>query len=265
VSSATQVWSYRGLIGNLAQRDLKSRYKRSILGWTWSLLNPAATLAIYTMVFGYFLKIEPPVAGNGHLKSFGLYLFAGLVCWNFFNNIMVGSMSSLIGVGSLLRKVYFPPEAPAIANALAVVTQTVIEACVLILVFVVAGNTSWTMIFVPFILVFLMLFSLGIGLVLSLLNVYFRDINYLTTILLNLLFYATPIIYTMKIVPDGLPTTLISLNPLTQFVGAMRDCVYLLEPPTAGRWLGIIAASLISFFGGWWIFARYCRDISEEL
>src|SRR5262247_2395071 len=95
----TQVWTYRGLIGNLAQRDLKSRYKRSVLGWAWSLLNPAATLAIYTVVFGYFLKIEPPVGGNGHLKSFGLYLFAGLVVWNFFNNIMVGSMSSLIGVG----------------------------------------------------------------------------------------------------------------------------------------------------------------------
>jgi ABC-type polysaccharide/polyol phosphate export permease len=269
VSTATQVWAYRGLIGNLAQRDLKSRYKRSVLGWAWSLLNPAATLLIYAVVFGSFLRITPPVAGNGELKNFALYLFAALVAWNFFNNIMTGSMSALIGVGALLRKVYFPPEAPAIANAVATVTQTVIETCVMIVAFSIAGNTSWTMVFIPMILAFLMLFALGIGLVLSLLNVYFRDINYLTSILMNLLFYATPIIYTMDLVPEKLgplpAKTLISMNPLTQFVGAMRDCVYLLQVPSAARLAGIVASSLLTFVGGWAIFSRSSRLISEEL
>jgi ABC-2 type transport system permease protein len=269
VSSASQIWSYRSLIGNLAQRDLKSRYKRSILGWGWSLINPAATLLIYALVFGTFLRVQPPVAGNGHTQLFALYLFAGLVVWNFFNNVMTGSMGALLGVGALLRKVYFPPESPAIANALAVVLQTVVEATILVVVMAAVGNASWTYIFVPFILAFMLLFALGLGLVLSLLNVYFRDINYLTVILLNLLFYATPIIYTLDLVPNHVGfipiKALITINPLTQFVGAMRDAVYLLQVPRLGRILAIVGTSLVSFLGGWAIFSRYSREISEEL
>jgi ABC-type polysaccharide/polyol phosphate export permease len=268
MSTATEIWSYRGLIGNLAQRELKSRYKRSLLGWTWSLLNPATTLLIYTVVFGSFLKIEPPESGSG-MRSFGLYLFAGLVIWNFFNNVMTGSMGSLIGIGQLLRKVYFPAEAPAVANAMAVVIQTVIEATILLVAMAIAGNASWTMIFVPLILALVMLFALGIGLVLSLGNVYFRDVNYLTSILLNLLFYATPIIYTYAQVParvGPIPTrAIINMNPLAHYVSAMRDCVYLLEAPSLEKWAGMIAASAITFFGGWAIFSRYSRQISEEL
>jgi ABC-type polysaccharide/polyol phosphate export permease len=209
------------------------------------------------------------VAGNGDLRSFALYLFAGLVVWNFFNNVTVGSMGSLLGVGSLLRKVYFPPESPAVANALAVVTQTVVEAAILVAVMAVVGNASWTFVFVPWILAFVLLFSLGVGLVLSLLNVYFRDIGYLTTILLNLLFYATPIIYTFDLVPQKigfLPVrTLITLNPLTQFVGGMRDAVYLLQVPSLERIAAIVVSSLLTFLGGWAIFSRHSRQISEEL
>jgi ABC-type polysaccharide/polyol phosphate export permease len=268
MSTATEIWSYRGLIGNLAQRELKTRYKRSVLGWSWSLLNPASTLLIYTVVFGSFLRIDPPPAGDGS-QIFGLYLFAGLVVWNFFSSVMTGSMGSLMGIGSLLRKVYFPAEAPAVANAVAVITQTLIEAAILIVAMAVAGNMSWTMLFVPLVLALLLLFALGIGLVLSLANVYLRDVNYLTSILLNLLFYATPIIYTYDVVPEKvgfLPTrTLINMNPLSHYVSAMRDCVYLLEMPSIEKWAGLVVASAISFFGGWAVFSRYSRQISEEL
>ena len=87
MASATEIWSYRGLIWNLTQRELKVKYKRSLLGWLWSLINPATTLAIYTIVFGTLLKITPPIAGNGHTKSFALFLFAALVIWNFFETL----------------------------------------------------------------------------------------------------------------------------------------------------------------------------------
>ena len=140
----TQVWGYRGLIGNLAQRELKSRYKRSVLGWLWSLINPASTLLIYTIVFGTIMRIPPPVAGNGELKSFALFLFSALIVWNFFSGVVVGSMGALIGAGPLLKKVYFPPECPAIANVLTVLIQTGIEAGILVAVMFVVGNVSWT-------------------------------------------------------------------------------------------------------------------------
>jgi ABC-2 type transport system permease protein len=84
MSSPQTVWQYRTWVWNLARRELTARHKRSVLGWAWSLINPAATLAIYTVVFGVFLKIEPPIAGNGTTKSFALFLFVALVQWNFF-------------------------------------------------------------------------------------------------------------------------------------------------------------------------------------
>lgn len=269
MASATELWAYRGLIGNLAQRELKARYKRSVLGWLWSLINPASSLLIYSVVFGEFLRVEPPVAGNGELKSFAIYLFTGLVVWNAFSNIVTGAMGSLLGAGPLLRKVYFPAEAPAAANTLAVLLQTVIEALILVAFLVGLGNMSWHALWLPYILVMLTIFALGIGLVLSLLNVYFRDVGYLTTIVLNMLFYVTPIIYTFEIIPERvgfLPArTIITLNPLTQFVGAARDSMYLLQTPSLGRLVGLTLTSLVAFGGGWTLFARNSSNVSEEL
>src|SRR3954471_13319753 len=184
MASATELWGYRGLIGNLAQRELKAKYKRSLLGWAWSLINPATTLLIYTVVFGTLLKVKPPTAGNGHTESFALFLFAALVVWNFFNAVVTGSMGALIGAGPLLRRVYFPAECPPIANMLATLTQTVLEIVILLLVLVIVGNLSWTVLLFPVLLLLLALFSMGIGLVASLLNVYYRDVNYLVTIVM---------------------------------------------------------------------------------
>ncbi len=264
----TEVWSYRGLIGHLAQRELKSRYKRSVLGWLWSLLNPASTLLIYTAVFGTIMRIEPPIAGNGTLKSFALYLFSGLIVWNFFNGVITGSMGALIGAGGLLKKVYFPPECPAIANAITVVTQTLLEALILVVALALAGNLSWTILFFPYVLLLLSLFSLGIGLVLSIANVYLRDINYLVSIGLSLLFYGTPIVYTFALIEANAPgwiETVVRLNPLTQFVGASQQIFYLLEVPSFARLGGLTVISFGTFALGWAIFSATSKDVSEEL
>ena len=268
MATTSEIWSYRNLIGNLAQRELKSRYKRSLLGWLWSLINPASTLLIYTIVFGTFLRIEPPVGGNGELRSFALFLFAALMMWNFFHGVVTGSMAALLGAGPLLNKVYFPPECPAIASLLSVLTQTLLEGLILVVALVIVGNASWTFLLFPFLLFLLALFSLGIGLVISLLNVYLRDVNHLVSIGLNLLFYATPIIYPLTLVEDNASDAIVlavKLNPLTQFVGASRDIFYLLQVPSPGRILGLAAVSVGTFLVGRAIFSRHSTFVSEEL
>ena len=116
MSTPAQVWSYRTLIVNLAQRDLKARYKKSFLGWAWSLINPAATLGIYTLVFGVFLKGQAPTAGNGSLNSFALFPFCGLVLWNLFSGVINTSIMSFLNAGGLLTRTYFPPEAPMVKS-----------------------------------------------------------------------------------------------------------------------------------------------------
>lgn len=263
------LWGYRGLIGNLAQRELKAKYKKSVLGWVWSLINPAATLLIYAVVFGLFLRIQPPIAGNGHLKNFALYLFAALILWNYFNGVIAGGMASLLGAGPLIKKVYFPAECIIVANTVATLLQACVESLVLAAIMIVVGNASLTFLLFPFVLVMFVMFCLGVALVASLVNAYFRDVNYIVSIGMNLFFYATPIVYPLRIIPKeihGIPAqTIISLNPLAKFVQASRDIFYGLKIPTFGTWAYLFIWAVVMLGFGWTVFIRFARDVAEEL
>lgn len=264
-----EIWGYRELIGRLVQRELGARYKRSILGWLWSMLNPAATLAIYALVFGVLLKFDPPRAGNGRFDNFALYLFCALVMWNAFYGVITGAMSALLDLGSLLGKVYFPPEAPVVAALVTVLFQAAIEGSILMLILICLVNVSWTFLLWPVLLLFFSIFALGIGLVLSVWNVRYRDVGYLSTIALQFLFYVTPIVYPLSLIPEramGLPARdIIRLNPLSQFTEASRELLYGLDWPGLLR-LGLMALiSLAVGAGGWLMFKARTRDIAEEL
>jgi ABC-2 type transport system permease protein len=269
LAPVTEVWNHRSIVMNLTQRELKAKYKKSVLGWLWSLLNPASTLLIYSVVFGVFLKVVPPVAGNGELKNYAVYLFTALVVWNFFNAAVVGSMEGMVGAGPLIRKVYLPPECIPLSVVLAAVLQTVIEAGLLVAVMIAVGNVSLTFLLFPVLLVLLMLFSTGVGLVVAMMNVYYRDVRYLVTIALLFLFYATPIIYTIDLIPEehwGLPMRdIVEANPLTQFVEAARSIFYLLEVPALDTWAYLVAVAVGSLALGWWLFARRSAELAEEL
>lgn len=268
-TSVAEVWAFRPLVWNFAQRELKGKYKGSVLGWAWSLINPVATLITYTLVFSTIFRAVPPPLGNGQEGNYTLFLFTGLVIWNFFSNTVNGSMTSLVSVGPLLRKIYFPPFAPVAGGAVANGVQTLIEITILLLVMLVLGNVSTTMLLVPFLCVLLALFALGIGLVLSVWNVYYRDVAYLVGLAMQVLFYATPIIYPPSLIPEeafGLPLRdLLAMNPVAQFVAAFRDAVYGLQTPSLVHLLSLTLLSLTSVSVGWWVFHRRARDVSEEL
>lgn len=264
MSSITEVWEYRGLIGNLAQRDLKSRYKKSVLGWLWSLINPAVTLGIYTVVFGVFMGANAPVAGNGKTQSFALFLFCALVAWNFFS----GTINTLIGTfhsaGSLLTRTYFPPECPMIAGVATTAIQAGLEMSILVFFMVLLGNVSWTFIIGIPVMALLGLFAFGVGLVVGLGNVRFRDVGYLVGIALQVLFYATPIVYPIAVVPESYQAIL-RLNPLTHYADGMRHAFYTLDLPTTENWVMMIGSAVISLVAGWWIFSVNAPKIIEEL
>lgn len=268
VKSFTDIWTYRNLIWNLAQRELRARYKKSILGWLWSLINPAAMLGIYTLVFGTILGGDAPPMGNGHSKLFAMYLFAGLVVWNFFNSTVMGSIIALQTSGGLLNKVYFPPAAPAIANTFTTLLQLFIESMILMVIMVALGNVGLSYLLYPWLIICLTLFSLGIGLFLSVFNVRYRDVSYLVTIGMQLLFYGTPIIYGINLVAENAPKfvyEIVRFNPLTQLVEWSRDIFYMLEFPGWPSLLGTTAASFVVFLVGWTVFVTKTRDIAEEL
>jgi ABC-type polysaccharide/polyol phosphate export permease len=269
IASTRELWEYRYLIWNLAQRDLRSRYKKSVLGWLWSLLNPASTLIIYTIVFGTLLKAEPPPAANDG-SYYGLYLFAGLVVWNFFNLVVTGSISALAGSGGLLKKVYFPPSAPAVANLLVSLSQVVIEMLILAAFIVLYGNASPFMLLFPVVIALTGLFALGIGLWVSILNLFYRDVGYLVTIALNVWFYATPIIYTFAMLEGhsvmGIDAeTLVRLNPITELVEINRYLFYFNDWPGARAVVYVLIATVISLVFGTYMFNRKAQFVSEEV
>ena len=263
MSTPAEVWSYRTLILNLAQRDLKARYKKSFLGWLWSLINPATTLAIYTVVFGVFLGAVAPVAGNGRTQSFALYLFCALVCWNFVSVTINTSIQHFASAGPLLTRTYFPPECPMLAGMATVALQAILELAILIVFIVIVGNLSWTALLAVPILFLAGCFAFGIGLVVALGNIRYRDVNYLVGIAMQVWFYATPIVYSIEIIPESYQQIL-QINPLTSFVYSMRQVVYMQGLPSALNWLMMFGSAVVSLVVGWWIFGRTAPKIIEE-
>jgi ABC-type polysaccharide/polyol phosphate export permease len=272
VKPISELWDYRFLIWNLAQRDLRSRYKKSVLGWLWSLINPASTLIIFSVVFGVVLNGQAPKAANEN-QSFGLWLFAGLVVWNFFASTVNGSISALSTSGQLLKKVYFPATAPAVANLLVGLSQAVIEFGILAVFIIIFHNASAYMLLFPVVVVITGLFALGIGLWVSIFNLYYRDIGYLVGIALNILFYATPIVYSLEL-NQPLTThdiggvsyaTILKLNPLTDLVEMNRDFFYANQFPSLLALLYVAVAAIVSLVVGWFVFSRRAEFVSEEI
>lgn len=267
--SLRTVWQYRGLIGNFANREIKGKYKGSLLGSGWSLLNPLATLAIYSLVFGFIIRFPTPVAGNGSLTNFTVYLFTALVVWNFFQSVTTGGMGALVNAGPLLRKIYFPPFAPVLGSAGAVLNQTAIEFGLLFIVYVAVVNISWTFLLVPVLLALLAAFALGLGFALSIANARYRDVSYIVTVLLSLLFYMSPIIYPISVVTDLYDEhpwlKVYEYNPITAFIEAFRSVLWHLEFPGWGQLGYLTLVSALVLTAGWTFFQRRSPDVSEEL
>ena len=264
----------RDLLVNLTLRELRGKYKRSVLGWTWSLLNPLATMIIFSLVFGLLLKVPFTVGDPSGLHNYPAFLLCGLLAWNFLSNVMNGSMMALLGNAGLIKKVFFPREVLVFATVAALGWSFIIEIAVLAVFLVLLGNMvlPW----LPGVIVLMVLlavFATGIGLVVAVLNVYFRDLQYLIGIFLQLWFYATPIIYPVNRVPwifhvggHALPLrTLYSINPMVGFVGAFRSLLYDMRFPdwTQMGYITLWSAAMLAL--GFTVFRRFEPRLAEEL
>jgi ABC-2 type transport system permease protein len=271
VSSVAELAESRELFVNLTLRELRGKYKRSLLGWTWSLLNPLATMVIFTVVFRFFLKVQIEPGDPSGLHVFALFLLCGLLPWNFLSNGMSGSMGALIGNSNLIKKVFFPREILVASNIASWVVSFLLEMGVLAIVLLVAGQfvLPWIVPALGLVIVQTM-FVVGLGLLLSVLNVYFRDVQHFIGILLQIWFYATPIVYPITVVRDALDDhpalfTLYKLNPMVRFVEAYRDCLYDLRFPALLDTLYLVGVSAATLALGVYVFFRLEPKLAEEL
>ena len=262
------------LLWNLTLRELRGKFKRSALGWLWSIINPLAMIGVYSLVFGVFFQVTPPVGDPSGLHTYGFFLVCGLLPWTFLTNALSGSAQSITANEGLVKKVYFPRAVLPGASTLAWLANFGVELAVLGIVLLIAGNMviPW----IPVVLVLMALqtvFVFGIGLLLAAGNSYFRDVQHFLGIALNIWFYATPILYPVEQVPEketlfgvSLPLRdMLALNPMAIFVDAYRDVLYNLRWPTFGQWSALVLMAAVSLAVGAWVFSRLEPNLAEEL
>ncbi len=231
------------LVHTFAQRHLKTRFKGSALGWLWFFFNDTATTEIYTAVFSLIFRAVPPDMGYGRQGIFVLFLFSGLVFWTFFSGAITGGMGELMSAGPILQKVYFPAYAPVLGSVWAVGTQSAIELGILAAVMLLLGNIGLSWLAIPVWVLLTVVFTASVAVIFAILNVYFRDLSHLVSVVLQLLFYLTPIIYPLSMVGQVKPlfgrfaiADLLYLNPLTSFVQLFRALIYELNFGTPLMW-----------------------------
>lgn len=257
------------LLWNLTLRELRTKYRKSVLGWAWSMLNPLATVAIYSFVFGHLFRAQAPVGDPSGVEIFALYLLCGLLPWNFFLLVTNTGMNSMLVNSALVRKVFFPREVLVFANSLHGIVQFSIEMGLLTVALLVGGS-----IFLPWIpvvlvqMMLLALFASGLALALASANVYFRDLSYLWQIFTQVWFFATPIVYTPAILEGRVPgwvDTVMGLNPMAVFVEGFRRSMYDGRFPGWSNLGACLLVALGSMVIGWSIFTKLSRRFAEEL
>lgn len=275
---AKQVFGSWELFVNLTQRQLKGQYKRAFFGQLWSLANPLALMIIYTFVFSFIFKISPGEGNPSGLNSFPLWLLSGLLPWLFFARGLSNGTMSLVANHGLIQKVYFNRFVLPASEVAAQFYNWCFEMGVLIIALLIAGAQLWFTF--PFLLLgmaLLFIFTLGVALMLSILNVYFRDTEYFVSLGLQIWIYVSPVVYPVSLVETessrigGILGTNIQvidlyfLNPIASFMVLFRQTLYDVTPPrmdvllACAVWAGIVAIAGIA------LYSKKDRFIAEVL
>ncbi|MGN8245667.1 ABC transporter permease [Cellulomonas soli] len=277
MSLVADVIGSRELLVNLTRREIKGKYKRTALGQLWSLANPVAQMLVYSLVFSFIIRMEPDPGDPSGLDVFAIWLMCALLPWSFFTGVVTGGMNSLVGNENLIKKVYFPRSTLVISSGLAALYTWAIEMLVLVVVLVLFGAEvlPWIPLTMLFMLV-LFVFSVGVALLLSIANVYFRDMQHLVAILFQVWFYLTPIVYPIKevarqseavgpLVGDVTLLDLYRLNPMERFAEVFRNLLYDNRLPAGDSVLWVCCWAVGAILLGGWVFGRHQRRLAEAL
>ena len=261
--SLSQLVRYRGLIQSLVARELKARYRGSVLGFFWSFINPLLLLSIYTFVFTVVMPNRNPIA-----QPYALFMFCGILPWNWFSSSLMEASGSLVSGGNLIKKVLFPAEILPIVNVLANMVHFFLGLIILV-VFLVAYR-RWPdptdLLWFPVVVIVQLVFTAGLALFLSALTVHFRDIRDLLSNLLMFWFFATPIIYPWLDPNVVAYKRLFDLNPFTHIAVAYQEILFFPGPVGHAKWLlALGVASVGLFVAAYWFFDRLRDSFAEAV
>jgi ABC-type polysaccharide/polyol phosphate export permease len=267
LSKFRELIKYRQLVWTLVSRELKAKYRGTVLGFLWSFMNPLLLVIVYSVVFGFIFQprysnIEKPI-------FYSLFFFSGILPWTWFASSLLESANVLMIHGTLIKKIHFPVEVLPIMVVISNMVHFILGLPILILSFIILGKplTAWIL-FLPVVLLVQLVFTMGLGFLISALTVHFRDIKDILANLLTLWFFSTPIIYPFSfhtIQNSKVLKTLLSLNPMTHIIEAYQYLFFYGELPHYKRLSVTIVVGLICFYIGYLIFDKLRDTFVEEV
>ncbi|MBP7687115.1 MAG: ABC transporter permease [Thermoflexales bacterium] len=263
-----ELWQYRELIMNLTVRDLKARYKNSVLGIGWSLFNPLLMMLVFTLVYSVML-------GQSNRHDYPAFILSGLLPWNFFSASIMGSTGAIVGNSHLIKKVYFPREVLPMSILFSNLVNFLIAIPVYIVLAALLGNqlTLWV-VWLPVIVLVQMIFALGVSFILSAVNAFYRDVQQIMEVVILAWFFLTPVIWDVNSLPISkivlgielpIQRLVYILNPMASIIAAYRDILYYGRPIGADFFLRTAVTAILMLLIGFAVFHRLSGRFAEEI
>jgi ABC-2 type transport system permease protein len=257
IDELQEIFAYRELLAKLVSRNIKTRYKRSVLGIAWTMLNPLMMMLVMTVVFSNLFR--------ANLEHYPVYVLCGFIFWNFFSQTTSSAMSELVWGGTLLTRIYVPRSIFAFtALGTGLVNLGLSLVPLLAIMLITGAPLRFSLLYLPFSILITAMFALGMGLFLSTLAVYFADVLEMYQIVLMAWFYVTPIIYPVDILPADY-VWVFTLNPAYHLLEVFRQPIYLGTLPDLQTVVVACSLSLFTLIAGWWFFTRKADEFAYRV
>ncbi len=258
MNTIKEIYAYREMIFSLVRKDLRGRYKGSVLGFLWTFINPLLQLVVYTIVFSTIMK-------NG-IEKYYIFLFVALIPWLFFSTSLQGGSSVILSQKDMVKKIYFPRQILPIAFVTSCFVNMLLSFVIVFGILIISGigiNVQAVFYLIPIMIIEYIL-ALGIAMISSAVTVYFRDLEHILGIVTMAWMYMTPIMYSSEIVPkEYMP--LFNLNPMTPVISAYRDILYYSKIPEMSNLTQAFFMGILMLIIGWYVFNKLEKHFAEEL
>lgn len=253
------LYTYRSMIYNLVKRDLRGRYKGSILGFLWNFVLPLMQILVYIAVFTIVFK--------QNIEDYYVYLIVGMIPWTMFSDSISGGAGSVVDNSQLVTKIYFPRTVIPVSIVISKFVNFLISMVFVVVVIIVGGHgfDAAAAATVPIAVLFLFMFSLGLAVLLAAANVYLRDVQYLITVLLMMWIWLTPIMYVQDFIDNDAFRLLLDFNPMTYIIGLFQDSLYWKMVPSMDRFLICLVESVAMMVVGFWVYQKVSPDFAEVM
>jgi ABC-type polysaccharide/polyol phosphate export systems, permease component len=257
MTALKELYAYRQMLFSLVKKGLRTRYKGSVLGFLWTFLNPLLQLVVYSIVFSFITR--------ANIDKYYMFLFVALVPWMFFAACLQDSATSIIANKDLVKKIYFPRTIIPLAAVCTAFMNMLFTMIVVLITLIFSGiGISKEILTLPILFVIEFLFALGISLIIAGLTVYFRDLEHILGIVIQMWFYFTPILYSEDMIPKQI-LNIFKLNPMTNIILAYRDVLYYKKFPDIGSTGIAVVIGIATTIIGYLLFQKLQRGFVEEL